>query len=119
LPFGKHAGEPLAAIPTAYLLWVLKAAKLSSRLRQAVVDELHSRGVAVPEMPPRPEPRCRSCPDAGVNYRWALDRLGRRHIRAGCARCGGFLTFPPSVPPYSDLADAAAAGVVVGREVRP
>jgi hypothetical protein len=108
LPFGKHADEPLAAIPAAYLLWALEATKLSSRLRQAVADELQSRGMAVPEMPPRPEPRCRSCPGAGVNYGWVEDRLGRRHIKATCERCHVGLGFMPQVEPYLSRADAAA-----------
>jgi hypothetical protein len=67
--------------------------------------------VAVPDLPPPPPlPACERCgPGAGSRCFWAEDRLGRRHVRAECARCGGFLTFPPSVPPYSDMADAAAS----------
>jgi hypothetical protein len=40
LPFGKHRGAPLADVPTSYLQWLLREAKLCSGLRLAVADEL-------------------------------------------------------------------------------
>jgi uncharacterized protein (DUF3820 family) len=115
LPFGCHKGRALPEIPAAYLCWLLRATKLSSGLRSAVCAELKRRGVAVPDPPP-PLPACERCgPGAGHRCTWAGDRLGRRHVRAECGRCGGFLTFPPSVPPYSTMADAAATPTPVQR----
>jgi hypothetical protein len=38
-----------------------------------------------------------------------METSGDRRIRASCAGCGRFLTFPPSVPPYTTQANAAAS----------
>jgi hypothetical protein len=45
LHFGRHAGEPLWAVPTRYLRWLLSGCdRLDDRLRQAVKQELRRRG---------------------------------------------------------------------------
>jgi hypothetical protein len=114
LPFGKHQGRPLPEVPPDYLKWLLRACKLSSGLRDAVAGELQSRGLeAPPQAPPRPVAPCRDHPGAGVHYRWQEDRAGRKHIRAECASCHRFLTFPPVRPAYTGLADAASSAAPI------
>jgi hypothetical protein len=79
-----------------------------------VAAELAGRGVEVPDKPPpREVAPCREHPAAGVRYRWQEDRAGRRHIRAECASCHRFLTFPPLRPPYTTMADAAATATPI------
>jgi hypothetical protein len=116
LPFGRHQNKPLAEVPGDYLAWALSAVKLSSGLRQALADELRSRGLTPPpQPPPRPVLPCRDCgAGAPVSFAWAEDKLGRRFIRASCARCKRTVDHPPTVPPYSDMADAAASGTGAG-----
>lgn len=109
LPFGKHKGQDLPAIPTDYLRWCLSACKLSSGLRQAVAGELHRRGVEAPGPPPRPAPQCGRCPGAGYLALWQEDRVGGRRIRAECGQCRRYLEFLPQVEPYLSQADAAAS----------
>jgi hypothetical protein len=54
MPFGKHRGCPLPAVPTAYLDWCLRASKrLSPWLREAIEGELRRRLTGEP--PPRQE----------------------------------------------------------------
>lgn len=43
MPFGKHRGLPLSAIPLDYLRW-LTTIELQPRLREAVAAELEARG---------------------------------------------------------------------------
>jgi uncharacterized protein (DUF3820 family) len=115
LPFGRYAGLRLAEVPTAYLSWLIREAKLSSGLRLTVAGELESRGVAVPPPPaPRQVTPCRDCPGPPpISYGWAQDSLGRARIRAECACCRRLLTHPPCVPPYTTFADAAASAAPV------
>jgi uncharacterized protein (DUF3820 family) len=64
LPFGKYKGQPLAAVPSGYLHWVLETCKLSSGLRAAIAAELETRGIA----PPRcRRPRSPNAPVAPVS----------------------------------------------------
>jgi len=109
LPFGKHAGVPLAAVPGDYLAWLLGAAKLSTGLRANVAAELLGRGHAVPPAPPpRSIAPCRRCgPSVGVLVHWQQLRTGQRRLRAECRRCGKFLTYPPCAEPYTMMANAA------------
>jgi uncharacterized protein (DUF3820 family) len=110
LPFGKHKGQELAAVPTSYLQWCLRECKLSSGLRSAAVEQLQSHGIEAPAPPPRrPGPRCREHPAAGVRYSWQQDSLARRHVRRACGSCNAFLGFAPSAPPFTEMADAATA----------
>lgn len=110
LPFGRHARQPLAEIPTSYLAWLLREAKLSSGLRGAVADEYRRRGgEPPPPPPPKPPPSCWRCGLAGLRYDWMETRNGVKQIRRACARCGGSLGFAPQVEPYLGLANAAAA----------
>lgn len=44
MPFGKHQDQPLNAIPTSYLRWLLTI-DLSEWLEDAVRDELELRGI--------------------------------------------------------------------------
>jgi uncharacterized protein (DUF3820 family) len=116
LPFGRHKGQPLADVPSGYLRWCLDTCKLSSGLRLALVEELQARGVEVAMPPPSPLTvrGCHRCPTAGVALRWQQDRLGRRHIRAGCSTCDGFIVFVPSRPPFAALADTPQEMTTVG-----
>jgi hypothetical protein len=103
-----HKGLPLLGVPTDYLRWCLSACNLSSGLRSAVAAELASRGVQVPEPPPRPEPLCREHPGAGCRCLWGEDSLGRKFIRAECVRCCRSLGIMPKAEPYIGMADASA-----------
>jgi hypothetical protein len=49
IPFERHAGTPLPAIPVSCLSWLLQEAKLSRSLGEGVRMELARRGIA-----PRP-----------------------------------------------------------------
>jgi hypothetical protein len=113
MPFGRHKGVPLQEVPASYLEWAARTLKLSSGLRASVAAELERRGGKVPVPPPgawdRPPGPCRDCGCPDVRYAWAEDRLGRRRVRAECAGCRRNRGTPPSRPPYSTAADAAAA----------
>ena len=117
LPFGKHRDEPFEQVPTSYLTYLLRG-KLSASIRTAVAAELQRRGIPVPDpapAPPRPVPSCQRCrdkgeTDAGFSCSWDEDAGGHRRVRASCARCGRFLTYLPSQPPYTDQADAMGSG---------
>jgi hypothetical protein len=111
IPFGRHKGQPLSAVPASYLSWLIATVKLSAGLRGAVADELRRRGVTPPPPPPPPlEPRCHRCGrEPPHSYRWAEDRLGRRVIRRGCRRCGAWLGHAPRVEPFVSLADDQAS----------
>jgi hypothetical protein len=113
LPFGKHRGVPLYAVPADYLRWALTTCKLSSGLRTALAAELSRRGLPAPDPPAFTVPPCPEGCRAGYRCGWQQDRAGRRRVRAECAACGRFLTFPPSRPPYSAEADAAASETAV------
>jgi hypothetical protein len=94
-------------VPTDYLQWALRTLKLSSGLREAVVAELRGRGIFVPPQEPpawvvRP---CHRCGDTDYLGFWMQDRRGLKRIQLECATCSTFLGFPPSRPPFSDLAD--------------
>jgi hypothetical protein len=59
-------------------------------------------------------PACRQCgPGAGFRCGWRQDSLGRRHVRASCARRGAWLVFLPSRGRYARLADAAASQTAI------
>jgi hypothetical protein len=110
LPFGKHAGQPLPDVPSSYLDWMLRSCKLSSGLRATIAGELSRRGIEAPAPPPPPPiPKCHRCGAAGYLCNWQEDSLGRKRIRASCRQCGLFLTFPPSIPPFTAQADEAAS----------
>jgi hypothetical protein len=107
LPFGKHAGVPLPSVPSSYLAWLLREAKLSTGLRSGVADELQRRGIAPPEPPPlQPVPTC--CSREALVH-WHQDRLGRKRVRAQCRTCSRSLGFLPTVAPFTAMADAAAS----------
>jgi hypothetical protein len=109
LPFGKHKGQPLPAVPSGYLQWALATCKLSSGLRAAVAVELARRGL---EAPPIPEsallPVCRDCGAVGIVGRWQEDCRGEKRIRGECLRCCGFLCWLPMQQPWIGQADAAS-----------
>jgi hypothetical protein len=116
LPFGRHKGQAVGEVPSGYLEWLLREVKLSSGLRAAVAAELQARGVAVPDVPAPPPftvRACWVCGDVGFACGWLEDSLGRRRVRAECVRCGRCLGHPPSVPPFSTMADAAASPTAV------
>jgi hypothetical protein len=109
LPFGKHRNTPLADVPTGYLQWLLREAKLSSGLRSAVADELRRRNIRPPAATVPPPPACSRCgPGPAVCYSWAEDRRGRKYIRRQCSACGRWLGHAPLAEPYRMLADRAA-----------
>jgi hypothetical protein len=44
MPFGKHRGEPVSALPSDYLLWCLdKLTEMRPALKAAMFDELFRR----------------------------------------------------------------------------
>jgi hypothetical protein len=106
LPFGKHKDEPLPAVPTSYLAWLMRECHLSVGLAQAVADELRSRGVEVAPPAPKPPPQCQRCGErTAITYTWHEDSAGRRRIKRMC-RCGYNLGFAPHVEPYLSMANA-------------
>jgi uncharacterized protein (DUF3820 family) len=110
LPVGKWRGRPLVEIDTSYLTWVFREWQLSSGLRIAVADELRRRGLAVPEQPVPPPPRCPDCAGGGKpRYGWQEDSAGRRRIRVECGACQKWLGFAPEVEPYISMADEAVS----------
>jgi len=44
MPFGRHIGQPLAAVPTQYLGWVCRACDTDEELHNAIHRELERRG---------------------------------------------------------------------------
>jgi hypothetical protein len=108
LPFGKHKNEPLSAVPSSYLDWMLRTVKLSSGLTQALADELQRRGVAPPPPPsPRPEPACRRCGCSRLLYQKCEDAIGRPWIRRACSSCGQHCGHAP--PTEANLARAVSS----------
>jgi hypothetical protein len=110
LPFGRHRGEPPAAVDSGYLSWFLRTCKLSSGLRRAIRDTLVARGVPVPPPPPpKPPPVCRHCDGVTLTLSWQqLGGKGGRTIRADCQRCGRFVTFVAQTDANVAEADARA-----------
>jgi hypothetical protein len=112
LPFGQHRGEALDSVPADYLEWLLKTVKLSSGMRALVAGELERRGFTPPPASPPPTPpRCSKCPGEDFSCTWAVDAIGRRHIRATCAACGRHLCYLPQVLAGPPPAGVAAAGL--------
>lgn len=103
LPFGMHKQKPLSEVPSDYLRWLIRTAKLSPGLRGPIAAELTRRGIKTPPAPPAAPPVCRKHPDATPRYSWRADALGRRHIRAECGSCGRHLQYVPQVEPFLSL----------------
>jgi hypothetical protein len=130
MPFGKHAGQPLAEVPDSYLLWCLRSCKLSGGLRLAIGNELRRRNVDVPAPLPVRIPacdRCGSTPARTINhglsqprqladfyfFRWQENAAGQRVIRAECRHCSRFLIFVPTIEPFESLADENASSTPI------
>jgi hypothetical protein len=112
IPFGKHRGKAPADVPADYLLWLLRACKLSTGLRGAIRSDLIRRGVDPSRLPPQPEaappPNCRRCGSPEMRLYWQeLGGQGGRTIRADCKRCRQFVAFVPQTPANVARADAA------------
>ncbi len=107
LPFGKHAGKPLAEVPTDYLQWAIRECKLSSGLRAAVTAELTRRGASTPAPPPH-VPNCARCGNTLSNFIWQQDATGGRRIRVECRYCRGFIMWAPFLPEFIAQADRHA-----------
>jgi Putative quorum-sensing-regulated virulence factor len=108
LPFGKHKNQPLPEVPTNYLCWLTREAKLSAGLRAAVGDELAGRGVTPPAPPEPPADRPRPCCRCGcleARLSWQTFRNGARQIRRTCVRCDGLLGFAAQTPANVAQAD--------------
>ena len=112
LPFGKHAGQPLDTVPTPYLDWLAREARLSSGLRAAVAAELRARG-STPPPPARLRAgcpvRCTRCGSTELRHSWHEYRNGQRQIRRACGRCGTWLGSAPQTPEAVAEADARAS----------
>jgi hypothetical protein len=114
IPFGRHKGQPLSAVPASYLSWLLATVKLSSGLCGAVADELRRRGLTPPATPPPPpEPACRRCGCSRLVYQKAEDTLGRTWVRRRCADCGGNCGHAPLTPRNLALALASSSPTAV------
>lgn len=106
LPFGKHAGTELSAVPSSYLAWACRECKLSTALRTAVAAELERRGVPVPPPPPpKPAPTC--C--GPIRYLWGEASNARKFIRRECTRCRKWFGAAPLTPENVAQANAAAS----------
>jgi len=57
MPWGKYKGEPLTAVPSSYLCWVLEDSNASPALKADVENELADRFGDDPPPPPPPEIR--------------------------------------------------------------
>jgi hypothetical protein len=106
MPIGQYRGEPVKAVPTRYLAWLVTQAR--GGLRRALAAELRRRGVEIPTPEPAPEPVCGGCGGARMNYRWYRDTVGRQHVKRFCAGCGRSLGFAPT-DVYAAQANAAEA----------
>jgi Putative quorum-sensing-regulated virulence factor len=66
MPFGKHKGRPISALPTGYLCWLTTLDDLKWYLREAVEAELErrpdARRVDDADRPRRPEPKAPALP---------------------------------------------------------
>jgi hypothetical protein len=110
LPFGKHKDEPLDQVPSSYLCWLIREAKLSSGLRQSVAGELNKRGMVVPKPPPAaPIPSCSRCGGNSPFVFWMEDSRGNRRLSARCSLCRKHLKFPPIVEPFIAMANQNAS----------
>jgi hypothetical protein len=112
LPFGKHAGQDVATVPTPYLSWLASGAvKLSAGLRAAVRGELQRRGVALPDEPPPAPRQCLRC--GGTEMRLSWHQCGgkgkARQIRSECRGCRRFCGFVGQTPAKVAEADGNAA----------
>src|SRR5262249_7024568 len=95
VPFGRYAGEEIAGIPDAYLVWLAHSARnVPPDVRLAVCEELRARGVKGDTTPIWP-PAWAAC-EAGE-----IEALLRRRDRTG--RLGDAI--------LNLLRDLAAAGV--------
>jgi uncharacterized protein (DUF3820 family) len=106
LPFGRHRGQAPSAVPSDYLLWLLRKCNPSSGLRSAITDTLRSRGVEVEAPTPKPPPTCRRCGCLDLVVSWHEIRGGRRAVRADCQRCGRFVGMLSETPDNVAKADA-------------
>jgi hypothetical protein len=52
-------------------------------------------------------------PEAPICCHWLEDSLGRKRVTAEYSVCRRRLGHPPSIPPYSTMADAAASPTAV------
>jgi hypothetical protein len=107
LYFGRHRGKAVSdpSIDPGYLAWALRTVKLSGAMQTAIAEELTARGCNAPEPPAWVVSPCHRCGDTDSLGFWMQDRRGLKRIRLECATCSTFLGFPPSRPPFSDLAD--------------
>jgi uncharacterized protein (DUF3820 family) len=70
MPFGKYKGQDLAALPDAYLLWVIANVPLREPLGSAITEEMALRGYE--ELPsllspsPRPFTQSRETEEGGA-----------------------------------------------------
>ena len=111
MPFGKHAGKPLSAVPTGYLSWALANCRLSSGIRSAIGAELRGRGEPAPVTDTAALPTCPTCPNGGdIAYSWDRDSIGRPVIRRRCRTCGRKLSLAVEMGEAMALANAAEGG---------
>jgi hypothetical protein len=108
LPFGKHAGKPLADVPADYLNWLLRSCKLSSGLRLVIGDGLRKRNIDVPPTPPPQIPNCPRCGNTLHDFIWQQDATGGRRIRVECRYCRRFILWAPLLPEFIAEADRHA-----------
>ena len=104
LPFGRHRGTPLSAVPTDYLQWMLRDCRgLSHDLREAVAGQLASRGADVPGVV---EPVCSACgPNAPRSYEWHADDRNHLYLRCTCTACGRVLCLLAPREPFVTWAE--------------
>jgi uncharacterized protein (DUF3820 family) len=113
LPFGRHEGQPLADVPTRYLLWFYTTCSPSAGLRQAIYDVLQARGDCPDGLQPPPPPAplvCPRCNSAFVRVTWQERQDGTRILRADCTFCGGFIRFLPLLPEFIDRVEEPSPG---------
>lgn len=90
MPFGRHKGKPLSAIPAGYLLWALELPNLRADTRAAIAAHIKAPAASTPaqsssapaEPSSRPVPRWRTTAPKQTSF------AEQASPAPCCAKCG-------------------------------